>query len=96
MSKYIPQTAVLHELQQQTLRRKNGLKTGEYIKYPSDDAEDHFVVKFTKLYDKELGGLHEKGKILKDRMDMYLAQVAMFKAEQKAKSVAAEEKKNEN
>lgn len=95
MSQFLPRNAVIHELNMQQTRKKHGLKTGEYIKYPNAEAEDHFVVKATKLYATD-GQLHAKGILLKERMDHYLAKVALFRAEQKAKSVAAKGEKNEN
>lgn len=92
MSMYLPRTAVIYELEQQEKRRQHGLKTGEYIKYPSAEAKDHFVLKASKLYAAN-GELHEKGIELKETMDRRLAMITMYRAEQEAKSVAPEDKK---
>lgn len=94
MSKFLPRQAVLHETLQQQKRRDNGLKTGEYLKYPSADDKDHFVLKASKLYAAD-GQLHAKGVQLKELMDQRLAVIALYRAEQEAKNVAPE-KKDEN
>jgi hypothetical protein len=88
MSKYLPRSAVLHELQQQASRRLHGLKNGDYVKYPSAEAKDYFVVKASRL-------LGTKGEQLKELIDQRLAVIALYRAEQEAKGVAAE-KKDEN
>lgn len=80
MSKFIPHSAVVREYDAQQNRKQHGLKTGDYIKYPDANAKDHFVVKSSKLYDKD-GQLHPNGIELKERMDRYLALVELQKAD---------------
>lgn len=75
MSLYIPSKAVMREKYMQQKRRAFGLTTGEYLKYPSSEAKDYFVVKASQLTDEK-----------RARMDMYLAQMALYRAEEEAKS----------
>ena len=44
MSKYIPYTAQVREYEQQQLRRANGLKTGEYVKYPDPEKGPYIIL----------------------------------------------------
>jgi hypothetical protein len=48
MSRYIPRTAIERESTMQVLRRANGLKTGDYVRYPDAD-KGPYVIKKSKL-----------------------------------------------
>lgn len=89
MSKYIPATAVARETYMQSQRKEFGLTTGDYLKYPSAEAKDYFVVKKSHLYADD-GTLHVSGAEKVQKMDAYLVKVAAYRAEQDAVKTAKE------
>ncbi len=83
MSKFIPATAVARETYMQSERKRIGLITGDYIRYPNAEAKDYFVVKRNHLYAAD-GSLHEAGQEKVQKMDAYLAKLAMYREEEAA------------